>query len=536
MHLPATAAIGTILNDDELEIAISGTDAKEAGSVKGTFKFTLVDGVTSDKPITIKYTLGGEASANGVDYNDNPANGRLIIPAGEHEGTVFINVLDDNIIEEREDIIIYAEIEQNPYPADINLEAATHTIYIEDNDSGVVHILGPANIIEGSNGSQILQLEVQLSKPTSKSFTVDYETEDGTATLADNDYQKAAGKLSFSGTRANETVFIPVAINGDTKVEADEYFKVLLSNLSETFNGRLRVTGSPAIANIIDDDNLEINKSISIRKQDGEEGLSDAAFIFSFPDGIVLDTDTEILFDLGGSATIAQDYTINGSSSSIIIEAGRNSATLRLQVADDDIVEDTEQVDLVVSRVVNQKYTDVKMEGYQSSLSISDNDYAEITAKPRSIAEGNGGSTDLIFSLRLDKQTSGAFNIKYHTEDGTALISDNDYLAVDSEVHFKGEANEIQEIRIPVIGDHKIEKDEYFNLILSQLSNSFNNRLSLDVTTLTGTIENDDHTEIIVTRTDGAEGGLPVTFTFTLENDVTADKAILIDYAMTSES
>src|SRR5690606_34703855 len=124
----------------------------------------------------------------------------------------------------------------------------------------------------------------------------------------------------------------------------------------------------------------------------------------------------------------------------------------------------------------------------------------------------------------------------FHSEDGTALTSDNDYLAVDSEVHFLGQANEPQEIKVRIIGDKKMEADEYFNLILTQLSETFNGRLSIVNETLRGTIENDDRSRILVTKTDGEEGGNPVTFTFTLDNDVIADEAILVDYTMTTES
>jgi len=537
LHLPNNPAIGTIENDDKLKIDLSGTDGKEEKTVKGTFKFTLLDGVTIDKPLTIKYTLGGEAKDNSIDYNDLPTAGTLVIPAGVNSGTVDINVIDDSIIEDKEDIIINAELENSPYPNNIILNTDTHTIYIEDNDSGTLTINGPLSIKEANSGSQILYFDVTLSHLTSKGFTVDYETEDGTANLADNDYQKAEGKLSFGEQQVNDPIQIPVAVNGDTKVEGDEFFKVLLKNLSETYNGRLRIAGSPAIATIIDDDNLEINKTVSIKKQDGEEGISDASFVFSFPTGVVLDSDTKISFDLRGKAVVDKDYTINGSASSITIEAGKNSAILRLKVIDDEIVEDIEDVELVVTRIENQKYPDVKMGSSASMLFIEDNDYAKITAQSRTISEGDTAEgKDLLFTLRLDKETAKDFSLKFHSEDGTAQTSDNDYQAVDDKVSFKGEANEPQEIKVHIFGDKKIEADEYFNLILAQLSETFNGRLSIVNETLKGTIENDDNTRILVTRTDGDEDGNPVTFTFTLDNDVTADEATLIDYVITTES
>jgi hypothetical protein len=59
---------------------------------------------------------------------------------------------------------------------------------------------------------------------------VDFQTVDGTATVADNDYQTNNGTLNFA---ANETSKqITVLVNGDTTNETDETFTVHLSNAS----------------------------------------------------------------------------------------------------------------------------------------------------------------------------------------------------------------------------------------------------------------------------------------------------------------
>ena len=59
--------------------------------------------------------------------------------------------------------------------------------------------------------------------------SVDYTTNDGSATTADSDYVAASGTLNFTGT-AGETQTIDVTVNGDTKLETDEAFTVDLSN------------------------------------------------------------------------------------------------------------------------------------------------------------------------------------------------------------------------------------------------------------------------------------------------------------------
>ncbi|HPS02513.1 MAG TPA: Calx-beta domain-containing protein, partial [Candidatus Sumerlaeota bacterium] len=85
-----------------------------------------------------------------------------------------------------------------------------------------------AECTEGSQGIQNAVFLLTLSTPSTETITVNYTTRDGTATVADNDYQPAQGKAVFPpGTRA---FAIPVGVVGDKKPESDETFYLDLSN------------------------------------------------------------------------------------------------------------------------------------------------------------------------------------------------------------------------------------------------------------------------------------------------------------------
>src|SRR5207248_2226396 len=79
-------------------------------------------------------------------------------------------------------------------------------------------------------------------------FTVNYNTVDAGATVADGDYVANTGTLTF-GTNVN-TQTISVTINGDTKVESDEAFFVRLSNPT---NGAT-ISNDTGIGTILNDD------------------------------------------------------------------------------------------------------------------------------------------------------------------------------------------------------------------------------------------------------------------------------------------
>jgi len=537
LHLPAVAGIGTIQNDDSAVITISGNNGKEAGAIPGTFKFSLPANVTSDQPIKINYTLSGAALANGVDYT-NTLSGEIIIPANAPDATLNINVKDDSIVEFNESVIITASIanESVYYPANISLANTTRTINIEDNDTAILSIDGPKSIVEGDFGTKTLTFNVTLSHPVASSFTVKYHSADGTATLADNDYQSVDGTLSFAGQNANETYPIQVTINGDTKIEGNEYFELLLDPLTQNYGGRVTITGSPARAIIQDDDNANINKVITITKQDGEEGVKDASFTFSFPPGVSLDTDTEIFFSLGGNAIKDADYQVLGSFSSIIIPAGQNSKTLNLKVFDDTIIEGTEDVRMITANINNSLYQDITISNPTFALNILDNDNGTITIDAVSITEGNANTKEMMFNVVLSNETSREFQLNYSTADGTATIADNDYVAVTDGVLVLGPLSATKQIKLLIKGDVNIEKDEIFNLVFKPLVDSFNGRLTLVNQTAAGKIVNDDSSVITIIKTDGEEGVGPVRFKFSFPANVFSDELTKIDYSLSGSA
>ena len=99
---------------------------------------------------------------------------------------------------------------------------------------------------EGNSGTQQMNFTVTLSSPYTQAITVAYKTKDGTA-IAGSDYNSNSGTLSFA---AGETIkTISVTVNGDTNVESDETFKVVLSNAINA-----TITKTTATGTILNDD------------------------------------------------------------------------------------------------------------------------------------------------------------------------------------------------------------------------------------------------------------------------------------------
>lgn len=83
-------------------------------------------------------------------------------------------------------------------------------------------------IVEGNAGSKFIRFILALDNPVAVTATVNFSTQDSTATVAGGDYQTTAGTATFNPGESFDT--IQVRIYGDTTIESDEVFKVNLSS------------------------------------------------------------------------------------------------------------------------------------------------------------------------------------------------------------------------------------------------------------------------------------------------------------------
>jgi len=88
---------------------------------------------------------------------------------------------------------------------------------------------------------------VELNRVTTAPVTVQYATTDGSATVADGDYQAASGTLTFNPGEVRKT--LTVVVTSDTKAEPDETFTVSLTNSTNASIARAQ-----AIGTIVNDD------------------------------------------------------------------------------------------------------------------------------------------------------------------------------------------------------------------------------------------------------------------------------------------
>src|SRR5438128_360790 len=134
----------------------------------------------------------------------------------------------------------------------VNLSNAANAGVSKAKGTGTIHnqaaapalSINDVSLFEGNTGTTNAVFNVVLSGPSGQTVTVDYATANGTA-LSGSDFISASGTLTFSAGVTTQTV--TVFVKGDTQIEADETFFVILSN--PTNATLLNATGQGTIRN-----------------------------------------------------------------------------------------------------------------------------------------------------------------------------------------------------------------------------------------------------------------------------------------------
>ncbi|PYS23626.1 MAG: hypothetical protein DMF72_08740 [Acidobacteria bacterium] len=223
---PADPVFLTITdNDNAPTVSIGDVTQAEGNSGPATFAFTVSLSDPSASDVVVDYsTMDGTANAGG-DFA-GVTNGQLTIPAGSTSGTINITVNGDTAYEANETFTVHINSATNTS----SITDADGLGTITNDDSAPAFSIDDVTHQEGDASTTSFVFTVTKTGATEVNSQVDFTTQDGSATLADNDYTLNTGTLYFLPNDTTKT--ITVLVNGDTTVEPDEAFNVHLSNES----------------------------------------------------------------------------------------------------------------------------------------------------------------------------------------------------------------------------------------------------------------------------------------------------------------
>ncbi|NVJ47009.1 MAG: T9SS type A sorting domain-containing protein, partial [Cytophagia bacterium] len=187
--------------------------------------------------------------------------------------------------------------------------------------------------VEGNSGTTDFTFSVTMTGAVDQQVTVDYATSDGTATIANGDYNVTSGTLTFSGADG-ESQTITVAVNGDATEELNESFTISLSNIQDGGKGVV-FAKSTAVATIANDDDNVAPSGFSVSFDDQSIGGSEvSSSTFTFSSAEVGTVYSYSITSAGGGTTVTGSGTIATTADQISIPdlSGLHDGVLTLLV------------------------------------------------------------------------------------------------------------------------------------------------------------------------------------------------------------
>ena len=469
---------GTITDDDEgaggtpPALSIADAAAVEEG---GTAEFAVTLSRASTETVTVDFQTSDGTAKAGSDYTTK--TGTLTFLAGQTTTTVSVSTVDDDAQEETEAFTVALS---NPTGATLDDDTGTGTITDDDEGAGgtppALSIADAAAVEEGGTA----EFAVTLSRASTETVTVDFQTSDGTA-KAGSDYTTKTGTLTFLAGQTTTTVSVSTV--DDDAQEETEAFTVALSNPTgatlddDTGTGTITdddegAGGTPPVLSIADAAAVE------------EGGTAEFAVTLSraSTETVTVDFQTS-----DGTAKAGSDYTTKTGTLTFL--AGQTTTTVSVSTVDDDAQEETEAFTVALSNPTGATLDDDTGTG-----TITDDDEGAGGTPPAlSIADAaaveEGGTAE--FAVTLSRAADRAVTVTYRTVDGAA-VAGSDYRSTSGTLRFEtGET--AQTIAVAVLDDETAEAEEGFTVRLSDPSGA-----TLADGTGTGTITDDDEPPTLV--------------------------------------
>ena len=488
------AGTGTITNDDAKPIAsISSPTLVEGNSGTASLAYTVTLSAASGLATTIAYATSDGTANAGSDYAT--ATGTLTIAAGQTTGTITVAVTGDTLYEAAETVNLTLS---SPSGASFAGGAATlvATGTISNDDAPPIATIGDAVIVEGNTGTANLVYTVSLSAASGLPVTIAYATADGTAT-AGTDYTAATGTLTIAAGATTGTIVVPVT--GDTVYEGNE---TVLLNLSSptgaTFTGG--AASVSATGTITNDDAMPTATISAASVAEGNSGTKNLTFTVSL--SAASSQATSFAFaTASGTATSGSDFV--GRSGTLTIAAGAKTGSITVTVNGDTLYEASETFSVKLTSPVGATFAGGATSITGTGTITNDDTKPVVTVADVAVVEGNSGTTNLVFTVKLSAASGVATTVAYATSNDTATAG-TDYTAKSGTLTIAAGQTSAT-ITVSVTGDKTYEADERFNLTLSAPTNA---TFAGGATTLVakGTVTNDEFAPPTLTVT-------PVTMT-----------------------
>ncbi len=215
----------TNLDNDGPKISISDASVVEgnSGTVPAVFQVSL--SVVSSQTVTVQYCTENNSAVAPEDYSA-VSSGTITFNPGETRKPIIVSVNGDTTPELDESFFVNLSSPTNSTIADG--QAVGNIVDDDSQGSSATIIINDVTVTEGNSGTTDAVFTVTLSKASTSTVTVQYSTQDNSATAPDDYTAIGLGTVTFNPGQTSKN--ITVKVKGDLNVEPTETFFVNLSN------------------------------------------------------------------------------------------------------------------------------------------------------------------------------------------------------------------------------------------------------------------------------------------------------------------
>jgi len=386
--------------------------------------------------ISVDYRLLDGTAVSGTNYV--ASKGSVTFAEGEYVKPISISTIDDGFYNHQ----TVFTLEMTPHGTTDD-SVNTAQISLTNLDAKPSLSISDMRVDEGDAGSRTIHIPVTLTGRTRVPATASWFASDG-----------SHGTLQFAPGETSQS--IPITYTADTFPEPDRQVTITLNAGEDAIAIRNFVT-----VTIVDDD----TQTLSVNDIHAEEQSETANFLVTMSRAVLTPVTVHYAtFD--GTATAPLDYT--ATSGILTFAPGEIAKTIAVPVVRDQIADPDETFTL---RLFNAAGATIVKNSGIATIGESDRlPQPVVLIDDIAVAEGNSGTTDATFNVRLSFASSLPVVVAWKTENGSAH-DDSDYTAGIGTVTFApGETS--QPVTVKIAGDTTPEPNENFRLVIIGTSNA----------------------------------------------------------------
>jgi len=390
----------------------------------------------AEGPVSIDYRTSNGTAMSDVNYA--PSSGTVTFARGEFLKTVSIDTKRDGTYA----AALSYNIGLTPHGTSVST-GNTLQLFVANVDAPPAISIGDVQIAEGDSGTRTVNVPVTLVGTTAFTASVSWSSSDG-----------SHGLLQFAPGETSKTIVVNYSANTDPG--PDRTVKVTLS-----FPSSATIAKATGVVTIVDDD----TQTLSVNDIQAEEQNQTANFLVTMSRAVNAPV-TVHYATVDGTATAPLDYT--AASGILTFAPGEIVKTVTVAIVLDRLVDPDETFTLRLSDAAGATIS--KSSGTATIVEEDRVPQPVVLIDDIAVAEGNAGTTEATFNVRLSFASALPVIVAWKTENGSAR-DDSDYAAGIGTLTFAPGETELP-VTVKIAGDTTAEPNENFRLIIVGASNA----------------------------------------------------------------